>query len=143
MKKYLSLICLFLTTSAATCAEDPAPTTPILYHANKSIKDWRTRGLAFNYGQCTEYQLALIVVPQSSLPGYCGVDAQLYACLQGNTVYMAKEIDGTVRADYVVEHELRHWMAGCGYGTVDGAHADNRFWYDYCGGAAGCQQIRN
>ena len=140
--KQLAVLALFLTLTAATCAEDPAPTTPILYHGNKSITEWRTRGLAFNYRQCSEYQLSLVLVHRDTLPGHCGVDAQLYACLQGNTVYMDRSIDGTVRADYVIEHELRHWMAGCGYGTVDGNHSDPRYWYDYCGGAAGCQSIR-
>ncbi len=140
--KHLAALALVLCLTAGTCAEDPAPTTPILYHANRSITEWRTRGLAFNYGRCTEYMLSLVVVPQSTLPSCCGVDAQLYACLQGNTVYMAREIDGTVRADYVVEHELRHWMAGCGYGTVDGGHSNPAYWYDWCGGAAGCQQVR-
>ena len=138
----VTLALLLLSLTAGTCAEDPAPTTPILYHGNAAIRDWVAHGNKWNYVRCTEYQLGMYVVPQSALPAYCGVDANLWACLQGNTVYLAREIDGTVRADYVVEHELRHWLGGCAYGSVDGGHTDTRYWYQYCGGAAGCQDIR-
>jgi hypothetical protein len=80
-------------------------------------------------------------VGQLQLPGICGGGEALYACLDGFDIYIAQEIMGTVRANYVVQHELRHWLGGCEFGTVDGAHADPRFWYPFCG-SAGCQDIR-
>lgn len=142
VKKLLmcSLVCIYIPLCGATCGDDYAPVTRIDIHANQAITDWKAHGLPW-VQRCSPYQVYLHWVPQNTLPGHCGVDAQLYACLDGFDIYAASEINNTVRADYVVEHELRHWLAGCQFGTVDGNHADPRFWYPYCG-SAGCQDIR-
>lgn len=134
------LILLFPLLTAATCAEDYAPTQPILDHAQAAIKDWKAHGNSWGVN-CSPFKVYLNPVPQSQLPSKCGVDAQLWACLDGNDIYIAQEIWDTVRTDYVVEHELRHWMGGCAYGRVDGNHAITSYWYQYCG-RAGCQDIR-
>ncbi len=141
MKKYLFVLPMFLTISAATCGDDPEPTTRIDIHATKAIADWKAHGNAWHQ-HCSPSLVYLHPTAASTLPSHCGVDAQLYACLDGFDIWIDQDIMNTVRSNYVVEHELRHWLGGCEYGLVDGNHADSRYWYDYCG-SAGCQDIRN
>lgn len=129
MKK---LILLFPFLMAATCADDKAPQQPILDHAQQAVKDWKAQGHPWGYN-CSPFFVYLHAVPQRDLPRVCGVEDNLYACLVGFDIYMASEIWNTVRADYVVEHELRHWLGGCAYGRVDGNHEIDSYWYPYRG----------
>ena len=132
MKRLLVISVLLL----AGCPDDPAPVQPIAQHTYQSIQEWKAQGLKWDSAtntRCPASRTSVYTTPQDDLPSKCAVDAQLYGCLQGNTIWVAEEIWGTERTDYVIEHELRHWMAGCSYGTVDGAHADPRFWYPYRG----------
>lgn len=125
--KYALLVML-----AATCGDDPAPVQRIDLHAQAAITDWRAHGNTWQQ-HCSPYHVYLTPVPQSSLPSHCGVDAQLYACLDGFTIYIAQEVMGAARADYAVEHELRHWLGGCEYGRIDGNHEIASYWYSYRG----------
>lgn len=123
---------LVLCLTAGTCADSSAPTQPITEHALQAIKDWKAVGNPWHQ-RCSAYQVYLHWVPQDDLPYLCGADAQLYACLDGLDIYAAQEVRDTTRADYVVEHELRHWLSGCEFATVNGAHDDPRVWYSYRG----------
>ena len=62
-------------------------------------------------------------------------------CTKGGT-----EWDGTYKAtilisedlteqdsDDTLEHELRHWLSRCTWGTPDSEHVDSRVWYTYEG----------
>lgn len=129
MKRLLVLIPLLV---AATCEDEYQPTTRIDIHAIQAIKDWKAAGNPWHQ-RCSAYQVYLHPVDGDDLPSLCGVDAQLYACLDGFDIYIDESIMDTVRSDYVVEHELRHWLSGCEYGTVNGAHDDPRVWYLYKG----------
>lgn len=126
--KYLTL--LFPLLTAGTCADQAAPTQPIYDHAVAAIKDWKAHGLTVPGGSgCSPFRVYLFPVPQADLQAICGVDAQLYGCLDGNDIYVAQEIMNTVRSNYVVSHELRHWLGGCAYGQVDGNHSIDAYWY--------------
>lgn len=130
------LLCaLFLV--GGTCGDDYEPTTRIDIHAIQAIKDWKAAGNPWSQ-RCSPYQVYLHPTPQDDLPNVCGGDSELWACLDGFDIFMAEEIWDTVRSNYVVEHELRHWLAGCEFGTVNGAHDDPRVWYLYKG-----RDIRN
>jgi hypothetical protein len=130
MKYVVPLFAVLLL--GADCGDEPAPTTRIDIHAVQSIKDWKAAGLPWHQ-RCSPYLVYLHPVPQDDLNYYCGVSERLWACLDGFDIYIAEEIMDTVRTDYVVEHELRHLWSGCEFGTVDGAHADDRIWFPYRG----------
>lgn len=131
MKRLLSILGA-IVLMGASCEDDYAPTQPIHEHAIQAIADWKAAGNPW-YQRCSPYQVYLHWVPQDDLPTYCGTGDEYWACLDGFDIYAASEAYDTVRADYIVEHELRHWLAGCQFGTVDGAHADPRVWYPYRG----------
>jgi hypothetical protein len=50
-----------------------------------------------------------------------------------NVVYVLSDVQGTVRADYVIEHEFRHWFGGCTPLGTDGNHVIDKIWYSYKG----------
>lgn len=129
--KYLPLLLLL---AGCPDASAPATTQPIAAHATQAIKDWKAHGLYWpRIENCSPYIVELVPVPQDDLQALCGLDAQLYACLDGNTIYIDEDIMNTVRADYVIEHELRHELGGCAYGDVDGNHTRDAYWFPYRG----------
>lgn len=130
--KLVSWLCLAPVLMAATCEEAPAPTTRIDIHAQQAIADWKAAGHPWSK-RCSPYLVYLHPVPQDDLPAVCGVTENLWACLQGFDIYIAEEIMDTTRTDYVVEHELRHWLSGCEYGQIDGNHSNLSIWYPYRG----------
>lgn len=121
----------------AGCPDEPAPVQPIAEHTWEAIQNWKAQGLRWDSAtstRCPASRTSVYVTPQDDLPNKCPSGAEnLMACLNGNTIWVAEEYWGIVRTDYIIEHELRHWMAGCAYATVDGAHAVDAYWYFYRG----------
>lgn len=126
-----------LTLLGADCGDEPAPVQPIAQHTYEAIQAWKAQGLKWDAAtntRCPASRTSVYTTPQDDLPNKCPSGAEnLIACLDGNWIWVASEYWGIQRTDYIIEHELRHWMAGCAYATVDGAHADMRFWYTYRG----------
>ena len=133
MKKFAPLLAVALL---AGCPDDPAPVQRLDQHAYETIQAWKANGNLWGAGaqtRCPPTRVSVYTTPQADLPNKCNDPVQLWGCLAGNTIWVAEETWGVQRTDYIIEHELRHWLGGCSYGSIDGAHADNRYWFSYRG----------
>lgn len=135
MKYVVPFLALLLL--GADCGDEPAPVQPIAQHTYEAIQAWKAQGLKWDGAtatRCPASRTSVYVTPQDDLWTKCPSGAEnLIACLDGNWIWVAEEYWGIVRTDYIIEHELRHWMGGCAYGTVDGAHTTTGYWYPYRG----------
>lgn len=139
MDKIIYAGLLVLLCTAATCEDDyldqPEAPPNTYDFAVAQRNDWYAHGNPSISNGCQLALLKLYVsyLPQAQAQATCGVDARLYGCLIGNTIVVDQAIQGTRRVRYVMAHEMRHWLAGCSMGTVDGAHAIDAVWYPYEG----------
>lgn len=117
------------------CAMEATPgTRPLsLNRSEQALADWQAHG---NYvGEC-EQDLDLIVLLEAvnsrEAQTYCRAPEAVLGCMDDNTlVYDGSQSPGQL--ELTIEHEMRHWLAGCAYGIVDGNHEHPAFWYDYHG----------
>jgi hypothetical protein len=142
MKKLIPVFLLFVLCSASTCEDDylnqPEAPPNTWNFAVQQRDDWYAHGDPLISLGCQRQLILLYVSYESqammqSHPACAAGDAQLYGCLDGNTIVVASSIQGTRRVRYVMAHEMRHWLAGCSMGTPDGNHAIDAVWFPYEG----------
>jgi hypothetical protein len=132
--RYLPLL-LVLPMCGASCGDQAGPTQNTYEHILQTRQEWLAQGLPDLNAGCKNYMIRMHVtyLSQVQLQAACGVGEELYGCLQGNDILVADTVNGTVRADYVIEHELRHWFGGCTPLGPDGGHTSPVLWYPYRG----------
>ena len=143
MKHLLLAIVCALPLCGSSCGEQPATPQNTCDHLKQSHDEWRAQGLPEWGLGCRRYaglpgtdfacKMHVVYLPQTQLQNACGVSTELYGCLLGNDVYALDSVNNTVRADYVIEHEFRHWMGGCTTLGTDGNHIIPSIWYPYRG----------
>ena len=126
MIRAVVLFALLAGCSIESLPPDGEPLPRVMVDA--AIATWELQGLPI--GNCREKDVYLLVMEtQAELQAWCELDETLYACTGGYSIAIIDSCVANPAFPHIIEHELRHWMSGCGLGTVDGAHAVDKIWY--------------
>jgi hypothetical protein len=108
-----------------------------------ALRAWEAAGNPVN-PECNKERagyLTLLVTSNAELNDLCPGQPSLMGChirssAPGDTTHDSIIIDEALSPsdfDDTIEHELRHWLAGCAWGDTDEGHSNPRVWYPYHG----------
>ena len=111
---------------AAECDENIVPPEELVRPA---VLRWIGQGFPFT-ATCASEETEVRFIWTDNAPRDCGSSKpDVVGCSLGTRVWLdISLLSDAQEYNRVVEHELRHWLSGCGYGNRDSNHSRPYVW---------------